>query len=321
MRTLIVRLGSVLIALALLAAPLAADAQPAKPARIGWLRIGPTPEQEGFREGLRDLGHVEGRTYVIEVRTATSPAEFPDLASDLARSRPDVIFAASGSAPAVKAAAPGVPVVFVSSDPIREGLVASFNRPGGNLTGIAVYFGDLAGKWVELLREVVPGVERLAILYIADNPITYQIDALGAAASAKKFQVLPLPIRGPSDLEPAFATAARQRAGAIAMTAHPLFDRERTHMVALAARHRLPAVYWSPAWAEAGGLMAYGFDLRFIFRQAAAYVDKILKGARPAELPVERPTKYELAVNLKTAKALGLTFPPSVLVRADKIIE
>ncbi len=314
-------------ALGLIVAPLAAQeykAQPAKPARIGVLSVGFPPEAEAFREGLRDLGHVEGRTYVIEARDAasTSYAQLLELASDLARSQVDIMFAIGRAAAAAKTAAPGVPVVFLSTDPISEGLVASFNRPGGNRTGIAIPWEDLASKWVELLRDVWPRVQRVAVLFITEAPGSLaQLDAFRAAAAVKKVEVLAVAVRSASDLEPAFATAARQRAGAIAQVASPLFDSERPRMVALAARYRLPTIYYARAWVEAGGLMSYGPDLRLIFRRAAVYVDRILKGANPADLPVERPTKFDLVINLKTAKALGLTFPQSVLVRADEVVQ
>ena len=193
------------------------------------------------------------------------------------------------------------------------------NRPGGNLTGFAIPWKDLAPKWAELLRDAFPRIRRVAFLVgYLQNP---QLPAFKTAAAALKLDVLPIEVRGEADLEAAFAAAARQRAEAITQQASPLFDVQRPRMLALAARYRLPALYYQRGFADAGGLMAYGPDLRLVWRRAAVYGDRILKGTRPADLPVELPTRYELVVNLRTAKALGLTIPQSVLLRADQVIE
>ena len=315
------------LVLALLAAPLPAEAQPAKPARIGVLQATSTPPPEfaAFQDGLRELGHIEGQTYTIERRHAGGkPERFPELAADLVRSRVDLVLAGGDAAArAVREVDASIPVVFLSGDPIAAGLVASFNRPGGNLTGFAIPFKDLAAKWAELLRDTSPRIRRVAFLvsYAQNPPPNPHLQAFQAAAAALKLDVLPIEVRGEADLEAAFAAAVRQRAEAITQSASPLFDGQRERMVALAARYRLPAIYYQRHWADAGGLMAYGPDLRVVFRRAAVYVDRILKGTRPADLPVEQPTRYELVVNLKTAKALGLTIPQTVLLRADEVIE
>jgi putative ABC transport system substrate-binding protein len=235
----------------------------------------------------------------------------------------DVIFAPHGAAAAAaKKATPGIPVVFISADPVADGLVTSLGRPGGNLTGISNPVEDLASKWVELLRDALPGVRRVAALSIPESRGSLaSVDGFRAAATAMKLDLLPLPVRSEGDLDAAFATAARERAEAITHIASPLFASQRVLMVTLAARYRLPAIYDTRGFVEAGGLMSYGPDIGLQFRRAAGYVDKILKGAKPADLPVEQPTKFELVVNLKTAKALGLTIPPSVLARADEVIE
>jgi putative tryptophan/tyrosine transport system substrate-binding protein len=316
---------AVVLAVSLLLGPRAAEAQQAtKLAHIGILSRSEPQPIEAFRDGLRNLGHIEGKTYTIEPRYGEGrTARLQELALDLARSQVDVIFAPHGAAAAAaKFAAPTIPVVFISADPIADGLVASFNRPGGNLTGFAAPLADLASKWLELLREALPGVRRVAVLFIPDvRGSLAQLDSVKAAARVMKVEILPVAVRSESDLEMAFANAKQQRAGAITQISSPLFGSHRVQMVALAAKHRLPAIYDDRNFTEVGGLMSYGPDLGLVFRRAATYVDKILKGAKPSDLPVEQPTKFELVINLKTAKALGLTIPQSLLLRADQIIE
>jgi putative ABC transport system substrate-binding protein len=273
-----------------------------------------------LREGLQELGHSEGQTYTIEERSAEGKLErLPELAADLAQSRVDLIVSYSQGARAAKEVAPTIPLVFFAVDPVAEGLVASFSRPGGNMTGFAFPWKDLASKWAELLRDTFPGIRRVAYLFI--NPQTPQLPWFQAAAAVLKLDVLPLRVHGEADLEAAFAAAARQRAQAIIEAPSPFFEGQRPRMIALATRYRLAALYYQRVFVDAGGLMSYGPDVRLIWRRAAVYVDRILKGTRPGDLPIEQPTRYELVINLKTAKALDLTIPQSVLLRADGIIQ
>jgi ABC-type uncharacterized transport system substrate-binding protein len=315
----------------LLAAPLAAEAQqPGKVPLIGFVEAGSRSANQhfadAFRLGLRELGYVEGQTLHVEERWADGDvARFPDLLADLLRLNVDVIVQASGAgALAAKRVTPSIPIVFVGvSDPARLGLVKSLARPGGNLTGLSLAFADgLAGKWVALFTEAVPRAPRVAVLL---NPL----DSLGATLSremqtaAVRFGVklYPFPVRDSNDFDTSFATMARDNLGGLIVLTDPLTLRYRVRIVALANMHRLPAVYTFGEFARAGGLMAYGPSVREMFRRAATFVDKILKGAKPSDLPVEQPTTYELVINLKTAKTLGLTLPPSVLQRADQVIE
>jgi putative ABC transport system substrate-binding protein len=309
--------------LALVAAPLAGDAQSGRVSRIGILARGAPDVRSfaAFHDALQERGQVEGQTYVLEPRYSEGSTErLRELASDLVRSHVDVIFAPHGAAAAAaKAVAPAIPVVFIAQDPIADGLVTTYSRPGGHLTGFAVPLEALATKWMEILRETIAALSRVAVIYIPDSRGSLaQLDGFKGAAAALALEILPLPVRGERDIETAFTTAARQRVGAITQIASPFFQASR--MVELAARHRLPAIYDTRGFVEAGGLMSYGADVNLVFRQAAIYVDKILKGAKPADLPVEQPTKFELVINLKTAKALGLTIPQSVLLRADEVI-
>jgi putative ABC transport system substrate-binding protein len=318
------------LAISLLAAPLAADAQaPAKVPRIGFLLpLAPTDNPyllEAFRQGLRELGYVEGQTITIEYRFAEGRAErLPALAAELVRLKVDVIVTGGPPAPeAAKQATGTIPIVFaVAGDPVHEGLVANLARPGGNITGLASIAPELVGKQLEMLKEVVPKVSRVAVLQNRSNQ-TYPNRLRQAEGAAKALGVqLHIAQAGtPPEIDAAFAAMRSQRAGGVLVLRDPLFLTQRTQIAALAAKSRLPAVYGFREQAEAGGLMSYGASVPIMYRRAATYVDKILKGAKPADLPVEHPTKFELVINLKTAKALGLTIPPSLLQRADEVIQ
>jgi ABC-type uncharacterized transport system substrate-binding protein len=314
-------------ALALLVTPLAAGAQqPAKVPRIGILRSGsaPDPLVEAFRQGLRELGYAEGRNITIEYRWAEGrETQLPDLAADLVRLQVDVIVAA-GQAPALAAkhATAAIPIVMpASADPVGLGLVASLGRPGGNVTGLTGLGDELAGKRMQRLKETFPRVSRAAVLWEPAGSAE-MVRASETAARALGIRLQTLRAGRPDDLASAFAEAQQDRADALFVLPSGFFYAQRARLVELAAKHRLPAMYDQKDFVVgSGGLMSYGANFHDLFRRAAGYVDKILKGAKPADLPVEQPTKYELVINLKTAKALGLTIPPSVLARADEIIQ
>jgi putative ABC transport system substrate-binding protein len=317
---------------ALFATPFAAEAQQAaKIARIGLLpvNVAANPHlQEAFLRGLRDLGYVEGRNLVIEYRNAEGKLErFPALAAELVALKVDVIVAPSTPAAlAAKQATRTIPIVFASVvDPVTTGLVTSLARPGGNVTGLSFLSPELVGKCLELLKQAVPGVSRVAALWQPGGlPERTEKDFLKeaeVAARALGVRLQFVEARGPADVDRAFSDMTRARAGALTVLPYSMFLNERRRLVDLAAKNRLPAVYGGREFVDAGGLMAYGPDLADSWRRAATYVDKILKGAKPANLPIEQPTKFELVINLKTAKALGLTIPPSLLGRADEVIQ
>ena len=325
---------SVTLALVGLFNPLAAEAQQAdKMARIGYLALnlaaGDPRTREAFLQGLRDLGYVEGRNLLIEHRDAAGKTErFPALAAELVALKVDVIVASGGTlaALAAKQATTTLPIVFAGvGNPVAEGLVTSLARPGGNVTGLSLVQQELVGKSLELLKQAVPEVSRVALLLkpdaMPDRAKKDRLNAADVAARALGVRLQVVEARGPEDFDRAFSDMTRARAGALAVLATPVFDSERRRLVDLAAKNRLPTVYSYRSYVEAGGLMSYGPDLADSFRRAATYVDKILKGARPGDLPVEQPTRFELVINLKTAKALGLTIPPSVLARADQVVE
>jgi putative ABC transport system substrate-binding protein len=311
--------------LALLVAPRAVDAQPpAKVPRIGILRSGsaPDPFVEAFRQGLRELGYTEGRNIHIEYGWAEGLDErLPGLAADLVRLGVDVIVAGGTQALTVKHHTTTIPIVMaVAVDPIGAGLITSIARPGGNVTGLAYLSEELPGKWMELLKETLPRISRVAVLW---HPATErgQVRVSETAAESLGLRVHALKVQRSADLVAAFAEAQRHADGLIVL-ASPFFFAHRARLVELAARHRLPTMYHQQEYVVgSGGLMSYGPNLRDLFRRAAVFVDKILKGAKPADLPVEQPTKFELVINLRTAKALGLTIPPAVLARADEVIE
>jgi putative ABC transport system substrate-binding protein len=284
----------------LLAAPFVAEAQPAgKVARIGYLapNLAVNPHlPEAFRQGLRDLGYVEARNLVIEIRSAEGKLErLPALAAELVALKVDVIVAGgTPAALAAKQATTTLPIVVsAAGDPVTSGLVTSLARPGGNVTGLSMLSPDLVGKCLEQLKQAVPGVSRVAV-----------VEA-----------------RGPEEFDRAFSEIIRVRAGALTVLPSSMFISERRRLVDLAAKNRLPAVYSVREFVDAGSFMAYGPNLPDLNRRAATYVDRILKGAKPGDLPIEQPTKFELVINLKTAKALGLTIPQSLLQRADQVIE
>ena len=321
------------IAGGLVAAPLAAEAQQAvKIARIGFLTpnmaASPPHVREAFLQGLRDLGYVEGRNVVIEYRDAEGKSErFPALAAELVALKVDVIVApGTPAALAAKQATRTLPIVFpIAGDPVTSGLVTSLARPGGNVTGLSILDPDLVGKCLEQLKQAVPGVSGVAVLWqpggLGERTDKDMLKGAEVAASALGVRLQFVEARGPADFDRAFSEMTRARAGALTVLPSTMFLHERRRLVDLAARNRLPAVYpWREA-VDAGGLMAYGANIADLFRRAATYVDKILKGAKPADLPVEQLTKFELVINLKTAKALGLTIPQSVLGRADQVIE
>jgi putative tryptophan/tyrosine transport system substrate-binding protein len=311
--------------LVLLAAPPAAEAQQAKVARIGVLLFG-TPDTDAFpaiRRGLAGLGYMEGQNILFEHRYAEGkPERLPDLANDLVRAKPDVIIAAGGDvAPFAKRATATIPIVMITSaDPVQGGLVASLARPGGNVTGVTFVSSDLAGKRLQFLKEAAPAVTRVAVLWNPDHP-DGEFPATLAAGGALGVRVQSLEVRGRDDLAGAFAAASRERMEAVTVVSSRLMTLSRTRILDLAAQNRLLLVSgWGP-WAAGGGLLSYGPDLEAVIRSSATYVERILKGARPSDLPVQQPTKFELVINLKTAKAVGLKIPPSLLERADQVIE
>jgi putative ABC transport system substrate-binding protein len=317
---------------ALLAAPLAAEAQQAaKVARIGYLshNLAASPHlREAFLHGLRDLGYVEGRNVVIEYRYAEGkPERLSALAAELVALKVDVIVTVSNTtALAAKQATRTVPIVFTAvADPVAAGIVASLARPGGNVTGLASLGSELVGKRLELLKQAVPGVSRVAVLWLpgALGERTEKDMRTGAdvASRALGVQLQFVEARVPADFDRAFSDMASARADALTMLPSNIFLREHRRIVDLAAKNRLPAVYGSREFVDAGGLMSYGANQVDLYRSAATYVDKILKGAKPNDLPVEQSSKFELFINLKTANALGITIPKAVLARADEVIQ
>jgi ABC-type uncharacterized transport system substrate-binding protein len=321
-------LVQVVLALGLLLAPLAADAQgPAKVRKLGILTFAvprSEPFLQAFLEELRRLGYAEGQNLAIEYRSAEGKSEqLPGLAADLVRLKVDVIVTtATAAALAAKHATGTIPIVFTSiADPVRSGLALSLARPGGNITGLSLMHPELSAKRLELLKEAFPKVSRVAVLTNPADPISGpMLREVEGAAAVLRLELHVLEARDPKTLDGAFAAMKRDRAGGLLVLPSQMFLDQRRRLVDLAARGQLPAMYYAKEFTEAGGLMAYGPNLADLYRRAATYVDKILKGAKPADLPVEQPTRFELAINLKTAKALGLTLPQSILVRADQVI-
>ncbi len=312
-------------------APLAPEAQqPTHVHRIGALSgiVGTTPGRdpfvEAFLEGMRALGYVEGQNLVLEYRAAAGHYErFPDLAAELVRLKVDVLM--MGSTPAAlaaKHATTTIPIVMVAmGDPVGSGLVASLARPGGNITGSSGLQPEVVGKQLEFLKAVLPTVSRVAVLWNPANPVAaLMVREADVAAQALGVQLHLLAARGPDAFDSAFAAMTSAHAGALLILADPMFLQHRRRLAALAATSRLPTIHNVRAFVEAGGLLCYGVSQPDQWRRAATYVDKILKGAKPADLPVEQPTKFELIINLKTAEALGLTIPPTLLFQADEVI-
>lgn len=299
-------------------------AQAAKTYRVGFLRNGPPPDTfvEGLRQGLRDLGYVEGQNISIEYGLADSADQLHRAAAELVRLNVDVILA-SGTppVPVAKSATRTIPIVFVASiDPVATGVAASLARPGGNVTGFVGIHSELMGKRLELLREVVQKLSRVAVVSHATNPGNAQyISQLEVAARALGVQLQFLAVRDAGDFERIFSQA--RGASALIQLDDVIFTSHRRQIVELAVKNRLPAMYGFKEFVVAGGLMAYGPDYPDLYRRAATYLDKIFRGAKPADLPIEQPTKFELVINAKASKALGLTIPQSVLLRADQVIE
>ena len=323
-------LVSVVLAVILLALPAASEAQPAgKVYRIGYLgsatRSVESKHLEVFERRLRELGYVEGRNVVIEYRWAEGKADrLPKLAADLVQLKVDVIAAAGNpSIIALKGATATIPIVMVvAGDPVGAGLVRSLDRPGGNVTGLSNLAEGLSAKWLELLKEAAPTLIRVAVLRVPDTPAhaTFSKEIEGAA---QRLRLSPefVDVRNLEEIERAFDTLTKARADGLIVLPHPLTFGHQRRIVELAAKNRLPGMYPWTEFAEAGGLIAYSASRPDMFRRSATYVDKILKGAKPADLPVEQPTKFELVINLKTAKALGLTLPQSLLGRSVEIIQ
>jgi putative ABC transport system substrate-binding protein len=313
---------------ALLAAPPAGAQQARKVSRVGVLSGGARPTQtqtpSSFREGLYDLGWVEGQNLVLEARYADlQEARLPDLAVDLVRLKIDVILAlGTPAATAARNATSVIPIVFIAGDPVRSGFVTNLARPGGNMTGFSMVASELYLKRLQILKEGVPGVTRIAVPFNAGNP-GFRSATRGTldAVHALGLQPDEIEIRSPDDFEAAFRAAKLAGAGAVVLISDQILSAERERMAKLALQYRLPSIAEGKEFAEAGALMSYAPNVSALIRDAAVFVDKILKGAKPAELPVEQPTKFELVINLKTAKALGLTIPPSLLLRADQVIE
>lgn len=320
---------TLVVALSILAAPLGADAQPTnKVHRLGLLTgaSAPSPPAEAFRQGLRELGWLEGQNIVIEHRFAEGQVDrLPILAAELVRLKVDVI-AAGPTPPALAArnATSTIPIVMLgAAEPVNLGLIASLARPGGNVTGLSWSPSlELIGKGLELLRETAPKIRRVAVLFNPANPAQrLAVGDVKRAAEPLAVQLQLLEVRGPSDFEGAFRAMAEQRAEAVLVVADSLFVSQRAQLAELEARYRLPSMHSFRQNVEAGGLMSYAPDSVAVWRRAAFFVDKILKGSNPADLPVEQPTKFELVINLKTARALGLAIPRSLLLRADQVIE
>jgi len=309
-----------------LAVPLAAEAQPAgKPYRVGVLSAGPAvanPAIQAFREGLQALGWVEGRNIAIESRFADGRMDrLASLAADLVRLDVQVIVAGPSTvAQAARQATATIPIVMTGvGDPVKLGFVKSLSHPGGNMTGLASLLPELEAKSLQLLTELVPGLIRVAVFLNPDNPL-HEVKDAEAAAKLVGLQLVTVRARTPEEFSAAFGAIVKAQAGAVDIWGDPVFSRHRVALLDLAMKSRLPTMFRTRPDVVAGGLVAYGPDFVDLYRRAARYVDKILKGAKPADLPVEQPTKLELVINLKTAKALGLTIPPSLLLRADEVI-
>lgn len=325
------RRDAVVALIALGAAPLASLAQQqGKVWRVGFLALRPVDSLDsdyygGFSQGMRELGYVEGKNLVIEWRSADNRSErLPGLAAELVRLKVDVILAAGAqSVGAAQKATTTIPIVMGSiNDPVGGRFIQSLARPGGNITGLSNISVDLAAKHVELLLSIVPRASRIAVLVnLSNSGHPKNLDNIRAAAKGAGVTIVPLDVRSPQEIEKAFSSMIRESAAAVIVTSDAFLNSQSRRIAELAARNRLPAIGSLVEYAEAGGLMSYGQNRTELYRHAASYVDKIFKGAKPADLPVEQPVKLELVINLKTAKAVGVTIPTSVLLRADRVIE
>ena len=319
---------SILVIIALMGAGVIAEAQPAKVPRIGFLMTASSSASfarlEAFRQGLRELGYVEGKSIVIDWGSADGNADRSrERAAELVRLKTDVIITAgANSTRAAKAATTTIPIVMAQDpDPVGNGFVASLAQPGGNITGLSRLAPEISGKQLELLKETVPKLSRVGVLGDAALPGQAQIlkeVQLAAAALAVKTHFLA--VQSPKEIETSFRAAAKTSADAMLVLETPLINSQRSQIAALAAKSRLPAIYMNPEYVEDGGLMSYGASIADLYRRAATYVDKILRGAKAADLPVEQPKKFEFIINLKAAKQIGLTIPPNVLASADRVI-
>jgi ABC-type uncharacterized transport system substrate-binding protein len=312
----------------LLVVPLSADAQQTgKAPRLGYLAERPAPSEfdEAFLKGLHELGYVDGKNIAIEYRWAGGKAErLPALAAELVGLKVDIIVTSGiPAAKAAKNATSTIPIVMATSmDAVADGLVASFARPGGNITGLSLFVTELSRKRLEVLKDAVPGLERVGALFNALNPATApQFQDTKAAGETLGLKVVPLDVRFPEGVEPAFAEAAHRKLQGVVILSDSATITHRTQLGSAALKHHLPTMFANKAYLQGGGLMSYGPDIVDVFHRAASYVDKVLKGAKPADLPIEQPTKLELVINLKTAKALELTIPRSVLSIADEVIQ
>lgn len=309
--------------------PLATMAQNAKkPARIGFLGFAPASAWDGeifaLRAGLRDLGYVEGRDFTLDFRWATDVGQMGELAGELVRSKVDIIFApASTEVEPARRATGTIPIVFAQhADPIGTGHIKSLAHPGGNITGVSMLLTELAAKGLEIFKQAVPGAGLIGVLWNPTTPSHVKVVAeLQLASKTLGVALLMTPVQAAGDFEPAFVTMMQQKADGFLVPSSPLTNSQPAPLAELELRYRLPGMFGNKDNVKAGGLMSYGADFNYMYRHAAVYIDKILKGERPSELPVEQASKYDLVLNLKTAKALGFEFPPTVLARADEVIE
>jgi putative ABC transport system substrate-binding protein len=328
-KTVIVVWLGTLLTLSLASIHLAEAQQPTKIPRIGILAPGSSTfpasaRYDSFRQGLRELGYIEGKNIFIEIRYAEAKQDqLSDFATELVKLKVDVIVTATTPGVlAAKNATSAIPIVFAAvGDPVRRGLVSGLARPGGNITGLSILETDLFGKRLELLKETFPKITRVAYLRDPGSPPSAPSTELREAARALGLQLQSLDVRSAKDFDGAFEAVLKERAQALTTAAGPVININQQRIVAFAAKNRLPAIYPYSEFIDAGGLMFYGVNFSDLFRRAATYVDKILKGSKPAELPVEQPTKFEFVINLITAKQIGLTIPPNVLARADRVIK
>jgi len=308
--------------------PVVAEAQPARIARIGFLDLAPasawTNEVAAFRAGLRDLGYEEGKNIVIEFRWADNVDQLPELAAELVRLKVDLIIApASTEVEPVRQATKTIPIVFAQhADPVGLGHVASLAHPGGNITGVSMVLTELAAKALQILDDAMPSAKQIGVLWNPTTPShTVVVKEVETAAKDLGLQLIMLPIKTVADFDGVFSTMVRERADGFLVPGSPLTNTQRVSLANLELKYRLPGIFGNKANVQAGGLMSYGADFNYMYRHAALYVDKILNGEKPADLPVEQASKYEFVINLKTAKVLGFEMPPQLLARADEVIE